>query len=526
MSLINDRIMLITENGLFNAIENRKKVAAMNHGQLMALVESGKKVYNGSSDYNGTPNNDAVVETDDFQYGYMLQRFGPLAVVTIKGTLVNNDDPWNHYFGEVGYPEIRSAILEAVDHAQVKCILLDMDCPGGQVSGITETFDFLKEVNSKHVPIYTHASSTMASGGYWLGSVGRKITCSELALVGSIGVIMVHASYERMYQESGIDITVLREGEFKALGTQYEKLSKAAKEGFHSEMAVIYDSFLARVSDARDISVATLKDTAAEGRVFYGNDAVKVGLVDSVDSFDSVATALIKKYSGSSGDNPINSGTGVDMTKKRVLSEKGQAAIAAGVPEATVMADDSLTTLVSDDSGGESTDTTENKDKPTGDKPVEEKTPEQKAAEQEATDKAAALAAAGKGDPAAAVITQLMKQLSDQGDIVAALKVQLGEATSAKTKMESSHEKLVKIAVGSIQRMQVAMGGTATKMEGLDASVVVDQYHQVLSQFNSKFKVGASAEVPSNKDTGQPLAGGEGGEGGTLLSQASQRLTL
>ena len=495
-----DTTWLITEEGIFKALDTRKKVSQMSRAELTAMCESHERMSATKSKISVDANG-GNYEEPEFQRDYMVQRFGPLAVVTIAGTLVNNDDRWNRYFGEVGYPEIRDAVMEAVDHPEVKAILLNMDTPGGQVSGITETFDFLQTVDKKHKPIYTHASSSMASGGYWLGVVGRRVTTSELAVVGSIGVVTVHASYERMYKEKGIDITVLRQGEFKALGNPYEKLSEKAKTKIEEEMKVIYDTFLTTVSDAREIPVPRLKDTAAEGRVFYGKQAVEVGLADAIESFDEVASKLIKQYSKDSSENSINtnSGTGVDMTKKRVLSEQGRAAIAAGVPEATVLADESLTTLVAEGAAEG------------GDKPAEtqttEKTPEQIAAEQAAASPTAAPAAtqAPAASESASVVAQLMKEIRDSNTAMAALQVQLAEAVSAKTKMEVSHEKLVKIAVASIQRMQVAIGGSPVKMEGMDASVVVDQYHQVLSQFNSKFKVGASAEVPGNSNTG-PVA--------------------
>lgn len=479
-----DKVWLITEEGLYKAIDVRKRIANMTQAELNAVAQASMTARASGE------------EQKEFKRDYMISRTGPLAVVSINGTLVNNDDPYNKYFGEVGYPEIRDAVMEAVENPEVKAILLDMNSPGGQVSGISETVDFLRMVDKDHKPIYSHASSSMASGGYWLGSVGRRISASELAVVGSIGVVTVHASYEKMYKDMGIELTVLRQGEFKALGNPYEKLSEKARAKIEEEMKVIYDTFLTQVSDARGMTVPRLKETAAEGRVFYGKQAVEVGLADAVESFDQVASTLIKKYSASSGANSINSGTGVDM-KKRVLSEKGQAAIAAGVPEATVLADESLTTLVAEDATPAA---------PAAEpaQPAASGEPAPAAPQEPAA--AATPAPAAQSGEGSAVVAELLKEVREANSSLAKLQVQLAESQSATMKMQASHDKLVKIAVAATQRMQVALGGSPMKMDGLDASVVVDQYHQVLSQFNSKFKVGAVAEVPGSEDTGAVAA--------------------
>lgn len=498
---IHDRIWLITQEGLYQAIDTKRKIAQTSSAELNQ-IETNLRAQ-------------SMVEEPEFEQDYMMERFGPLAVISIRGTLVNDDHPFNRFFGEVGYPEIRRAVMEAVEHEDVKAILLDMDTPGGQVSGISETVDFLKNVDQNHVPIYAHASSSMASGGYWLGSVGRRITTSELAVVGSIGVVTVHADYSKMYKNQGIEINVLRQGEFKALGNPYERLDEKAKNKIMDEMEVIYDTFLGQVADSRGMSVLGLKETAAEGRVFYGNEAVAVGLADEVSSFDAVAARLIAEYSPGNVTvtvNTVNSETGVDMKgKKRVLSEAGVAAIAAGASEEQVLADEELTTTVSEESeqkGGDTTaaeeeQNTEASEEETTEANAEESSEEASEESSESTEANESSESEAEASDAGAgqAIGELMKQISALNEELAETKVALKTATQKVTAMGEHEEKLVKIAAAATNRMQIALGGTATKLEGLDAGVVVDTYFQTLSEFNGKFKVGSVAEVPGESDT-------------------------
>ena len=154
----------------------------------------------------------------------------------------------------------------------------------------------------------------------------------------------------------GIEVTVLRAGEFKALGSPYEKLDEKARAQIESQMNAIYDVFLETVAENRGTSVSALKATAAEGRVFVGADAVTVGLVDSVASFDAAMSAISKKVRASSSRslNPSNSTHigDIPMAKKRVLTEAATAAIASGAPEAEVVTQPGMTVEVDDDGQG------------------------------------------------------------------------------------------------------------------------------------------------------------------------------
>ena len=110
-----------------------------------------------------------------------------LATITIKGPLVNMDHPMLRFFGMTGYPEIRDALVAAVNDPEVKEILLDIDSGGGQVAGCDDTGNLIRAVH-KVKPVTTY-SDTMASAAYWLGCSAGKVYSNKSALVGSIGVI-------------------------------------------------------------------------------------------------------------------------------------------------------------------------------------------------------------------------------------------------------------------------------------------------------------------------------------------------
>lgn len=459
---------------------------------------------------------EAMEEGGDFgEYSYMTTLADNLAIVDVSGPLVSRDSFFNRLFGLTSFNDIRNAVFAAKDHPQVEAIVLNMDTPGGQASGVAELSDFLKEVDANVKPIYTYTGTIMASAGYWLGSVGREIYASKMATVGSIGVITVHASYERMLKEDGIDVTVLRAGEFKALGSPYEKLDDKARAQIESQMNTIYDMFLETVAEHRGTSVGALKETAAEGRVFIGADAVPVGLVDHITSYDAAIASISRKVKNTGTRSPLqpSSETTIGVTimpgKKKVLTEAGVAALESGVPEAEVYANPEMVAEAEEEeSAGE----------------------EAAAPAEEGTDGGEEAAPEGEEEPTASAGAQPQPELVDRlldrntalttelAEVKAELKTLRQERDTAK----ATEGSLVKIAVQAIQRMQVSLGGTPMQLSDLSADVVLAQYNRTHTQFCQKFKVGATAEVPEESDFNEQ--GSEPQENASV-SAAVHRLT-
>ncbi len=112
---------------------------------------------------------------------------GGIATIDIKGPLMNSDSFMLEMFGATGYPEIREALVAAVNDMSVKEIFLDIDSGGGAVSGCGDTADLIRAVNSIK-PVTAFTDSVMASAAYWLGSSAGEVYSGRAALVGSIGV--------------------------------------------------------------------------------------------------------------------------------------------------------------------------------------------------------------------------------------------------------------------------------------------------------------------------------------------------
>lgn len=434
-------------------------------------------------------------------YGYMLTKHGNVAVLQVYGELVPKESWYNRYFGMISYEEIRNAAITAASSGSVAGLLIDYDTGGGAVTGIGELSDFLREFDNNVMPVYSYTGANMLSAGYWLGCVGRKVFCSSMALSGSIGVITAHFSYARAMKEQGIDVTMFRQGEFKALGSPYETLDAKAKADIESRMRKFYDMFLGHVSPQRGIPIPTLLETAAEGRVFMGDDAVKVGLVDKVISFDKavafVANAVKDTQLGSSLLSPTTMAGMTDM--KRTLNAAGLAAVASGVAAEVALADPKLSEEVIDTPT--ETDPTKVDAKVDADgKPIVEAKvdadgkPIVETPAPAASDKPAVVETDTKAD------TSMLDRLVLLSAQLATAQAELATLKTADATKDAQFKALVKIAADSTNRMEVPLARTPTNLKEASAELVLSTYHSVISAFNSQFKVGGVAEVPSSDD--------------------------
>lgn len=425
------------------------------------------------------------------QYSYMLSRHGDTAVLQVYGDLVPKESWFNRYFGMVSYEEIRNAAIMAAEGG-AKALLLDFDTGGGAVTGIGELSDFLKEFDSNVMPVYSYTGANMLSAGYWLGSVGRKVYAGPMALSGSIGVITAHFSYYRAMKEQGIDVTMFRQGEFKALGSPYEQLDDKAKADIEARMGKFYGMFLGHVSEQRGMTVQALIDTAAEGRVFVGADAVSVGLVDAITSFDKVVAMLNAGIKAQQPAIPVQTQTTMAGTTdmKRKLTEAGLAAVSSGITIEAALIDPALSEDVLED------------EQPTP--AAEDEQPAPEVTEQEGEQPTPAAAApAAQPTLDAGTVDRLIAMSGE----LATLKAENATLKLAATEREAHFKSMMKIVGDAVNRMELAMNRGQTNFKDASAETVLNTYHSTLSAFNSQFKVGGVAEVPSGEDLGSKPSG-------------------
>lgn len=414
-------------------------------------------------------------DDDEEEESHLIKKTGAINVVTIAGTLVNNDSWVNRYLGRTGYPEIRQALIQSAMDPEVEQILLDIKSGGGHVSGVTDTADLIKMIDTKVKPVKVFCDGMMGSAAYWIGSGAREIHIGQVAEVGSIGVLQVVMEQTKMLEMEGLKAHVIKSGELKAVGHPYESLTPAGRAELQSQVDYVGSLFTQAVAEGRGVTYPVANEKMGGGRIFIGQQAVDAGLADSVTTFDAVMSKItqeidIKKSSSQYGGN-FQKGS----LMKNALTEQQVAALAlAGGLQAGPAADAEAAKAA-------------------------ELAEAAKAAEaaKKAEDEAAAKAAETKPEPVE-LVTFLKTSLAESQASVMDLTIKLKDATALTEKAGATHAAMRAIAEASVSQLKIALGGTAGAPKELADDALLAEHASLRAQFESKFKAGGVAAVSSS----------------------------
>jgi protease-4 len=209
-----------------------------------------------------------------------------IAVIPIQGTIVNS------------HPII-SELVRFKKDGSIKAIILRIDSPGGGVGATQEIYqEVRKTIQTKKVVV--SMGGVAASGGYYIASAANKIVANPGTITGSIGVLIEFIRLEDLMTKIGIDFEIIKSGEFKDIGSPHRKLTDRDMEIINDLITDIQNQFVKDVAVGRNLTIKQVRDIA-DGRVFSGAKAKKLGLVDALGNFqDSVD--LTKEMAGIKGE--------------------------------------------------------------------------------------------------------------------------------------------------------------------------------------------------------------------------------
>lgn len=215
-----------------------------------------------------------------------------VGVIPIQGELINSNIPLDicQRYGITTYPNLQQAIYLAAEDDEVERVVLEINSPGGAVSGLEPTLDALRFLKSKK-PIMSFLD-TCASAAYWLGSIGEKIVLSKLGVVGSIGVLFQMFNVSEQLKKDGVEPIVVRSVEKKARLSPYEPTTEDVRREVQQRVDYLHEHFVQQVATNRQLTFEFVQSEMADGRTFFGKEAIKRRFVDSIDTLDS----LIKSW--------------------------------------------------------------------------------------------------------------------------------------------------------------------------------------------------------------------------------------
>lgn len=204
-----------------------------------------------------------------------------VAVVPVHGVLVSRAAHMNACETMTSYEELRASLQAAIDDPLVERIALDIDSPGGAVTGAFEMAADLRAM-AQIKPITGVINFMAASGGYLLGAACSELVASRTSMGGSIGVIASHMDRSKALEKAGVKVTTVYAGAHKNDLSPNEAITDQSLQALQEIVSTSYEMFCSAVAEYRGLTVAQVK--ATEAAVYRGQSLIDVGLADRMET--------------------------------------------------------------------------------------------------------------------------------------------------------------------------------------------------------------------------------------------------
>jgi protease-4 len=180
------------------------------------------------------------------------------------------------------------------DDSSIKAIIVHVNSPGGGVAASEEIYREVKRIREeKKKKIVVSIETVGASGAYYIASASNKIYADNGSIVGSIGVIAEWVNYGDLLKWAKLKNIVLKTGEFKDTGNPARDLTPAEQAYMQSLIDNMFGQFVQAVADGRGMKFEDVK-SIANGKVWTGEQALSMKLIDNVGDFEAVVKETAK----------------------------------------------------------------------------------------------------------------------------------------------------------------------------------------------------------------------------------------
>ena len=212
-----------------------------------------------------------------------------VALIRVEGPILDSKDTIDELKGHLKDPSI-------------KAIIMRIDSPGGAVAPSQEIYEEVRKAVTKK-KIVVSMGSVAASGGYYIASPATRIVANPGTLTGSIGVIMEIPNFAGLMNKLGIKSEVVKSGRHKDIASVFRGIKKEDREILQNVLDNVHDQFILAVAEGRKMLLEDVRKIA-DGRIFTGEQALKVGLIDEIGNLED-AVKVAGKLSGIKGEPEV-----------------------------------------------------------------------------------------------------------------------------------------------------------------------------------------------------------------------------
>lgn len=195
-----------------------------------------------------------------------------IAVVELTGTILSSEETVRQF---KKYREDNS----------IRAILFRVDSPGGGVVASQEIYEEVKKTRDDGKPVVVSMGALAASGGYYVSCGASQIVANPGTLTGSIGVISEFLRFDPLMKKIGVEANTIKSGKLKDAGSPFREMTSDDRTYFQNLMDEVHRQFIAVVENERGLDHDSVL-AFADGRVFTGEHALEMGLVDTLGTYE------------------------------------------------------------------------------------------------------------------------------------------------------------------------------------------------------------------------------------------------
>ena len=211
-----------------------------------------------------------------------------IAVIYAQGEIESGEGDVN----TIGEGSMRRSLQEARKDQNVKAIVLRIDSPGG--NALTSDLIWREvELTKKVKPVVVSMGNYAASGGYYIACNANTIFAENNTITGSIGVFGILPNFSQLTKKIGINVEQVRTHENASRYSPFVPLDEKFKAVTLEGVEQIYNTFVSHVAEGRKMTFAQV-DSIAQGRVWSGSEALKIGLVDKIGGLNDAIKEAAK----------------------------------------------------------------------------------------------------------------------------------------------------------------------------------------------------------------------------------------
>jgi len=275
-----DAAKLALQRGLVTALKSRRQVS----DEIKSLVGEDSA----SHSFNQIPMDQYLVAVRA-KRKFKSKSDARIGVVVAAGDILDGrQGP-----GSVGGDSTSELLRQARFNDDIKAVVLRVDSPGGSMFASEQILREVQSLRKAGKPVVVSMSSYAASGGYYISAAANQIYASPTTLTGSIGVFAVIPTFQRTLEKIGVSVDGIGTTPLAGDLRLDRPIGEGSRKLLQSSVENAYATFLKRVADGRKKSVEDV-DKIAQGRVWAGVDAQRIGLVDHLGGLKDAEDAAAK----------------------------------------------------------------------------------------------------------------------------------------------------------------------------------------------------------------------------------------